>query len=93
MQQQGKHVSAATDTDTRIEDTVFSMWSTLRLYSEDQQQQQFSTIMRYKQAVAVCGWPRGIFTVGRHYLTPTSDNKIKTRRLRVCCTSSYSQSV
>jgi hypothetical protein len=31
-----KHISVATDTDTTIEDTVFSMRSMPRLYNEDE---------------------------------------------------------
>jgi hypothetical protein len=41
-QQCGTHVSAATDSDTTIEDTVFSMESAPRLYNEDQWQQSKS---------------------------------------------------
>jgi hypothetical protein len=35
-QQCGKHMYEATNKHITIEDVVFSMWSTLRLYSEDQ---------------------------------------------------------
>jgi hypothetical protein len=37
-QRQDKHASAATDSNTTIEDNAFSMQSLPKLYSEDQQQ-------------------------------------------------------
>jgi hypothetical protein len=39
-QLRGKHVSAAADTDTTIQDAVFAMWSVPRLHNEDQLDKQ-----------------------------------------------------
>jgi hypothetical protein len=57
-----KHVSAATDTETIIEDTVFSMWSLPWLNDEEQLDKSVRgwsrrlVVVSCKSAVAVHGW-------------------------------------
>jgi hypothetical protein len=79
-----KHISAATDTDIIIDDTVFSMQSLLWLNDEDQLDKPVGqmpvrgwsgrlVVVSCKSAVAVHGWLSEISIVSSHYLPTTSD--------------------